>query len=279
MTSTPAKAPRLSVHSITWGIPRGDAFEPWLDEVVEVGFEGVALFAFQLEDFIDEPAKLRRALDSRGLVLNAITGMVNDKPEWSERVHGFMNELGTATLACTDFGGPVPEQFAHLLDDIELTIPVAAEILNNRGAAAQKYGVEVYYHNHTGGVGETMTQLEELMTHLDPANVHFMLDVGHATKDFPELPPNERAADFLERHWSQIDYLELKDWNEVTDLNTPVGEGYADYDRIFRLIAESGYKGEWLTVEQNGLPDPESLGRSHHECARISRDYLRRYGF
>jgi len=263
-TTAPGPTIRLALHSISWNIPRGENFEPWLDEVVEAGFEGVSLFAFQLPDFLDNPAQLRRALDSRALELAAITGLVDDSPEWAETVMQFMTTFGTRHLACTDF-------------QTGLTIPRAAEILNERGRVSRQYGVNVYYHNHTRGVAETMTQLENLMALLDPEVVHFMLDVGHATKDFPELPPAERAASFLERHWPQMDYLELKDWNEVTDLNTPLGEGYADFDHIFRLIA-TGYPGGWLTVEQNGNLGP-SLGRTPLECARISREYLVRYGF
>ena len=255
---------KLAVHSITWNIPRGAEFEPWLDEVAEAGYEGVSLFAFQLEDFLDHPARLRHALGQRGLRLAAVTGFVGDTPEWAERVMDFMSGFGTRHLACTDF-------------DTTLTIPRAVEILDERGRAARKYGINVYYHNHTGGVGETMTEVETIMAGLDPETAYFMIDVGHATKDFAEVAPDERAAGFLARHWSEIDYLELKDWNEVTDLNTPLGEGYADFDRIFRLIAESGYRGEWLTVEQNGNDGP-SLGRSPLECARISRSFLTSYG-
>jgi len=255
---------RLAVHSINWNIPRGEAFDPWLDEAVEAGYEGVSLFGFQCPDFIDEPDRLREALDKRGLELAAITGFVGDTPEWAEQLMQFMTHFGTRHLVCTDF-------------QTELTIPRAAEILNERGRVSKQYDVKVYYHNHTGGVGETMTEVEQLMELLDPSLVHFMLDVGHATKDFPELPPRERAATFLERHWAQIEYLELKDWNETTDLNTPLGEGYADYDRIFKLVDAFGYRSEWLTVEQNGNQGL-SNGRSPLETARISREFLTRYG-
>jgi inosose dehydratase len=255
---------RLAAHSITWNIPRGDQFEPWLDEVVRAGYDGVALFTMQVEDFIGQPDRLKDMLDERGLGLAAVTGFVDDDPAWAETVMSFMQHLGVRHLACTDF-------------DTVLTIPRAADILNERGRCSKRYDVNVYYHNHTGGVGETMTEVEALMELLDPSLVHFMLDVGHATKDFPELPPRERAADFLERHWAQIDYLELKDWNETTDLNTPLGEGYADFDRILALVRDRGYDGEWLTIEQNGNLGP-SLGRTPLESATISRRFLANHG-
>jgi sugar phosphate isomerase/epimerase len=112
------------------------------------------------------------------------------------------------------------------------------------------------------------------MNEIDFSKVSLMLDTGHATKDFVELPHKERAAHFLEKHWDKINYMELKDWNEVSDLNTPLGEGYTDYERIFNLMKNKGYT-EWVTVEQNGN-DGLSLGRSALECAKLSRQYIRK---
>ena len=254
---------RLAAHAITWNIPRGADFEPWLDEVRDAGYAGIAIFGMQLEDLIDRPDDLRRMLESRGLKLAAVTGLMNDSDEWVERMLRFMADFGVMHLACTDF-------------DTTLTIPRAAETLDVWARWGDELGINVYYHNHTGGVGETMTEVEELLDSLDPAHRHEMLDVGHATKDFPELEPAERAADFLTRHWGRIEFMEFKDWNESTDLNTPLGEGYADFDRIVSLIAGGGYHG-WIVVEQNGNFGP-SNGRGPAECARISRDFLRGYG-
>ena len=252
---------RVAAHSLIWNVPRGRSFEPWLDEVVAAGYDGIAIFGFQIEDFLDDPAELERRLEDRSLRLAAVTAFMNDTPEWSKQIMQFMSRLGTTHLAFSDF-------------DTTLTIPLAAQILNERGAVAKQHGVRVYYHNHTGGVGETMTEVEQIV---DPDLVGVMLDVGHATKDFSELPAVDRAATFLDRHWSRIEHLELKDWNEETDLNTPLGEGYADFDRIFGLMESNGYRGDWLTVEQNGH-EGLSRGRSPLECATQSRELVRRYG-
>jgi sugar phosphate isomerase/epimerase len=256
---------KIAVHSIGWNIPRGDAFEPWLDEAVAAGFDGIAIFGLQVEDFQDDPGRLVRMLGDRGLALAGVTAFMSDSREWAEQVIEFMARLGSVHLAFTDF-------------DTTLTIDRAAEILNERGAAAKPHGIQVYYHNHTGGVGETMTEVEQILGLVDPELVGVMLDAGHATKDFSELPLATRATTFLERHWARLGYLELKDWNETTDLNTPLGEGHADFDRIFALIENEGYQGDWLTVEQNGNDGP-SLGRSPLECATLSREFVRRYGF
>ena len=253
----------VAAHAINWDIPRGEAVPRWLDEVVEAGYDGVAMFGMQVEDFVDDPDVLAGMLTARGLRLAAVTGFVSDSSEWTARLMDFMTSLGATHLACTDF-------------DPTLTSERAVQILDERAMLGDQLGINVYYHNHTGGVGGTLTELENLLAALDPAHRHLMLDVGHATKDFFELPRRERAAAFLERHWGNVEYLELKDWNETTGLNTPLGEGYTDFDRIAALIARGGYRG-WIVVEQNGNRG-SSLGRTAKECAVISRTLLRGYG-
>jgi sugar phosphate isomerase/epimerase len=241
----------------------GREFSAWLDAAQAAGYQGVAMFGLQLSEAVDNPAALRRALGERELELAAVTGFMADTEEWVRRLLAFMADVGCRHLALTDH-------------HTTLTIPEAAERLDRWAAYGDKVGVNVYYHNHTGGVGETMTQVTQLLSALDPAHRHTMVDVGHATKDFAELPPAARAITFLEKHWGEFEYLEFKDWNEVTDLNTPLGEGCADWGRILGLVGAGGYRG-WIVVEQNGNEGP-SLGRGPAECGRISREFLRRHG-
>ena len=252
---------RVAVQSLAWGNPKGDAFVRWLDEVVEGGYEGISCFARDMIGFHDHPAVLRDLLETRNLGLAALTGFVSDDLETMEQNMRFMAALGAKHLACTDF-------------DTELTRRQGADKLNEAGKRSKQYGVNVYYHNHDGGIAGSLTELNELMGMLDFNEVHLMLDVGHATQDFVELPAAERAITFLRNHWDRIEYLEFKDYNDITKLNTPVGEGLADYPAIFELIKTRGYH-TWITVEQNGHTG-WSLGRSPLETAKISREYIRR---
>lgn len=266
MTTIPpevADGIRLAAHAISWNIPTGERVEPWLDDVVRAGFEGVGVFGFQMKEFIDRPDVFKSMLDDRGLELASVTGLVDDSAEWAQQQMDFMEVFGTRHFACTDF-------------DDTLTRARAVGILDERARIGDERGINVYYHNHTRGVGETLTELDALLDELDPSHRHVMLDVGHATKDFPELPPAERALSFLTRRWESVEFLEFKDWNEQTDLNTPLGEGYADYEGIFELLAGGRYR-DWIIVEQNGNLG-ESLGRGPLECATVSREFLRTHG-
>ena len=146
--------------------------------------------------------------------------------------------------------------------------------MNQIGEKAKQYQVHAHFHNNTGSVGETFSDMEKMIAEIDFDKVSLMLDVGHATKDFEELPYKERAVHFLEKYWDKIHYMEFKDWNQSMDLNIPLGEGEADYQRIFRMIREFGYK-VWITVEQNSQ-DVWSLNRSPLTCAKLSREFIRR---
>lgn len=253
---------RLAIMHLNWNIPTGDAFVLWLQEVKDAGYDGITSFAhWGLESFIHAPHVLHRLLDDHGLQLAAVDAKLSTDYDMYTPIFEFMERLGSNLLVCIDPAG-TEKDFAKYGD-----------ALNRIGEKALEYGIHAHYHNHTASLGETATDMEKLIEHLDFTKVSLMLDVGHATKDFTEFAYGDRAYRFLEDHWDRIHYLELKDWNESSDLNTPLGEGYADYDRIFNLVKAKGYSG-WLTVEQNGN-DGLSLGRSAYDTARISREFIR----
>lgn len=255
---------KLAAMHLTWNVPVGDAFVPWLREVREAGYEGITSFAhWGLEHFIEKPQALKTLLADEGLSLAAVDVQLHDDLEKYKPVFEFMQALDCRLLACIDPAGTEKDYAKY------------GAMMNRIGELAQTYGIHAHYHNHTDAVGETLTDMECLMKELDFRFVSLMLDIGHATKDFVELPHRERALHFLQKYWDRIHYLEFKDWNDETDLNTPVGEGKTDYLGIFRLIRERGYAG-WITVEQNGN-DGLSLGRCPKECAKISRRYIREH--
>lgn len=253
---------KLAAMHLNWNIPQEDKFIPWLQEVKAAGYEGITSFAhWGLENFIERPQDLKVLLDDHGLEMAAVDVRLHDDFQAYIPILKFMASLDCKLMVCIDPAGTKKEYQRF------------GKILNTIGEMALEYGVHAHYHNHTDSLGETYFDMESLIAELDPDKVSLMLDIGHATKDFVEFPPEERAIRFLEKYWQQIHYLEFKDWNEASDLNTPLGEGYADYDRIFALIKEKGYSG-WITIEQNGN-DGLSLKRSPLECARISREFVR----
>jgi len=255
---------QVAAMSLNWNNPTGADFGPWLDEVKEAGYDGITGFASSsLEPFLDRPLELKRMLDERGLQLASVDVHYRAELDYYRKVCEFMAANGCENLAYIDPKGG-PKAFDEL-----------GAWLNEIGAISLTYGIRTMYHNHTRGIGETYADLVRVHASVDPEKVFMMLDLGHATKDFVDVPDaGERAVSFLRNHWERIRFMEFKDWNETTDLNTPVGEGRCDYNAVFALMKARGYDG-WVLVEQNGN-EGWSLGRSPLACAKQSLAFIRR---
>lgn len=253
---------RVAAMSVGWNFPEGEDIDSWMSEVESAGYDGVSGFAESWPEYLDAPSRFRAMLDRHGLELASVDVALSLSFDELRRVCAFMAETGCTHLVC--LGG-----FSRNRDDLRIT----AEVMNHLGEIAREHGVRPVYHNHTDTVGETFEDVTELIRQLDPALVGLMLDTGHATKDFVEFPVDQRAVRFLEAYGADLEFVEFKDWNRITDLNTPVGEGMCNWGKIFELLRSSGYDG-WVTVEQNGNEGP-SLGRTPLECARVSREFIR----
>lgn len=254
----------IAAMTLTWNNPPHEQFPLWLSEVKGAGYDGISGFANSqaFQYFMKHPSKLASLLGEFNLRLASLDVNSQGDHDYYRRVSEFLAELGCSNMAYIDAKGS-PKEFAKL-----------GQRLSEIGEISLACGVHTLYHNHTRGTGETFAELKKVHEHTDPEKVFIMLDLGHATKDFIDLPIEDRAIRFLRKYWDQIKFLEFKDWNEQSDLNTPLGEGHCDYASVFKLIQDRGYNG-WITVEQNGN-DGLSLGRKPVECARLSRDFILR---
>ena len=256
---------KFASMSLHWNNPAGDAFEPWLANVKKLGYDGVTCFAEGLACYFDKPAELKGMLNNTGVKLAAVDFQLTDSPENLVRVLDLMNEVGS-------------DIFVAIVHKANIKTPevykIYADRINQVGEVTLKRGIRTHFHNNSDSIGRDLTDWQKLIPLLDSSKVFLMLDTGHATKDFDEVPHKERAAKFINDNWEKLSYLELKDYNENTDLDTPLGEGLCDLDGIFGMIRDRGYTG-WITLEQNqnkGL----SLGRSPELCAQISLEYARK---
>lgn len=249
---------KLAAMSLSWGNPSGENMIPFLKEVKAAGYDGVAGFADTAwDEYMDHPAKFSQLLADEELSLASLDVKTHRDLDQSRRICSFMAELGCRHLVCLGGVGTVVEDYAAL-----------GPVLERIGEISLEFGVRTVYHN--GRTRETFSDMDTVLGNSDPEKVFAMCDTGHATRDFVELPRDERAVRFMEKHWERLDFIEFKDWHPETELNTPVGEGLCGWEAVFALIKEKRYNG-WITVEQNGL----SLGRSAFECARISREFIR----
>jgi sugar phosphate isomerase/epimerase len=100
-----------------------------------------------------------------------------------------------------------------------------------------------------------------------------MVDVGHATKDFVDLPDSERAVAALRRFSSVLRMVELKDFSTDRHLNTPLGEGRLELQTVAETLADIDYRG-WLVLEQNGSAAMWNEGTARQD-AKKSIDAVR----
>ena len=251
---------KLACMSLLWGGGNlaTDDLPRWLDEVVDVGYDGVSLFHRELVLFMQE-ADFRRLLQDRHLALASVDYSIDRDFESLRAACALMQSLSTRHLVT--IGGLANRD----ADPAEI-----ATLLETMGEIALEYDVHACYHNHTGNTGQTLEETEQLLARTDPTKFFGFLDTGHATKDFVGHPVEQRAAMFLERNWDRIDFLELKDWSQEHDLCTEIGAGLCDHKAVFKILKDNGYSG-WITVEQNG-PTGDKTPR---QCAQASRDFIR----
>ncbi|MCL2158413.1 MAG: sugar phosphate isomerase/epimerase [Oscillospiraceae bacterium] len=253
---------KIAAMSALWGAVGGEAFVPWIKEVKKAGYDGIAGFSGDFEPFYDEPGELKNLLADNDLGLSSIDIWgINLNFDQYRRVCGFMNEMGCENLVMLGGYGKQDGDFKAL-----------ACVLDYIGEIAKASGINMVYHNHSGLTGETFADMDKLLAYADPSKMSVMVDTGHATCDFNDIPEvGERAVRFLRKYWDRVSFIEFKDFNDKTGLATPVGEGFCDHGAVFALLKEKGYCG-WITVEQNG----PSLGRTPFDCAKTSIEFIRK---
>jgi len=258
---------RLACMSVMWGdatkaLQEPKAFEAWLADVKEAGYEGCATFNWNLERFYSDPSKLRNILDDYELALASVDCFISVDFEKIRQLCGLMKEMVCENLVLLGGTGKHEPDFRGL-----------ADVLNTIGEISLGFDVRTMYHHHTGFTGESLNEAEKLLKMTDPTKVFAICDVGHATKDFIELPPSKRATTYMERNWERVRFIEFKDWQSETDLGTEVGQGLADYNAVASIIRDKGYQG-WITVEQNA----STPGKTPLESAKASRGFIRGLG-
>jgi len=249
---------QLACMSLMWGYDMpAEAMAGWLDDVKAAGYPGVATFDHCLHRFIDE-ADFPDRLRDTGLELVSLDVLVGRDFDGLRRTCERFADLGGRHLVA----------IAGLARKGE-PIGMIADLLNDMARVAGEFDLPLGYHNHTGNTGETYMETSTLLRATDPDLVEGFVDLGHATKDFNEHPPAERAIRFLREHADRIGFIEFKDWHPQTQLGTVVGEGLCDWDAVFQWLADTGYQG-WITIEQNA----PSGDRSARQCAEASRRFV-----
>ncbi len=270
---------KIGHTGITWGIP-GDVEQAYRD-TAELGYLGFETFAKTIQEWNQKPGGYRALVERYGIP----TGAAYCYKEWidpataaaeleaAQREADALCALPDSATLVVQGGrrpatGYTPDQFQRL-----------AAALNRLGEYCQSIGLAVGLHPHTGTAIETQTDMDTILSLLDPALVGFAPDTGQIAKG------GSNILDLMRTHRARIVHVHLKDWNgqaaRAGDGKEIDASGYVNYEPIGNgvlpmaailemLTPEQGFTG-WINVELDGTA---RAPRPPRAAAAMSRDYL-----
>jgi sugar phosphate isomerase/epimerase len=225
----------------------------------QVGFSGSGFFNKDIREF-------RKMLDDHGLKAPSLH---TDLDTLSNKM-GALAE-GAHTLNSTYVVLPaIPDEKRKTLDDYKRM----AELFNKIGAEAKARGIRYAYHNHGYGLSPMDGQipLNVIFEQTDPKLVFFEMDLYWTTAggaDPIELLTKHKGRyrlmhvkDMKKKVHFSGDGGDAKQWIELWDYMTTVGDGVLDIPNIVKTARANGL--EHFIVEQDIVKQPEiALKRSY----------------
>lgn len=268
---------KIGHTGITWGIP-GDV-EQAIRDTAELGYLSFETFGRTVLEWNEKRGGFRQLLDRYQIPLSAVycynewidpTKAEDDVQEALSEARA-LRELGGETLVVQ--GGRRPpegytrEQFVAL-----------ANALNEVGRRCKDIGVRVGLHPHTRTAIETRSDIDTIMSLLDPDLVGFAPDTGQIAKGGSDI------VEVMRTYANRINHVHLKDWCGKVGYGADGKEidatGYVNYEAIgngilpmpeLLGILDSHRFDGWINVELDGTP---RAPRPPREAAAMSRRYL-----
>lgn len=241
---------KVGAQLIIWGSRIFEDLPSVLDEVTELGYEGVETGGKVFSEY-SEP---ERMLESRRLKLVGLHVPIVDLYR-EDSLEGYLEitgRLGGAYLTVSGVG------HSSRLDMVSRDL----EVLEEAGKKALDYNVKLCYHNHdwefyTGVIGRIIREINDEYVGLC-VDTYWVRSAGYD------------PAKFIERHLDRVEYLHLKD-GTLEDMRSrrfrELGRGIVDFPNILEI---AGGKVEWLVVEQDRTEgDPK-------ESMKASLEYLKK---
>jgi inosose dehydratase len=260
---------RLATGPVSWGVDFADApgNPPWEQVLDEIAASGIGALELGPIGYLpEEPAALRAALDSRGLI--AVGSFVFDDFHDPSRGDELSIATKRAARAIAAAGGtvlllidrPSPERAvtagrsidARRLEDREWAAMLDA--IRRCAAIAEDHGLRPAFHPHAGSYVEYEDEIERL---LDDSELALCLDTGHAAYAGIEA---DRA---LVAYGPRLVHVHLKDvraevverglgfWDALAaGVFCPLGKGAVDLQAVLAALDDIGYEG-YATIEQD----------------------------
>lgn len=277
-TKSPVWASHVGHTGITWPFTPAGAQQA-IKDVAAVGYSGIELFGFVLDDYPGGLEAVRSDLDRAGLnyvssycSVSLVDPDLHDSDlESMRRWAGQIADLGGNVAVVgpnqrqrDDYG---PSDYAQI-----------STTLNDIGRLCADVGVIACFHPHTGTPVESREEIQQVMDRIDPAVVSMAPDTGQIAKGGAD--PLEVIHTYREliRHLHLKDYVggtSTVDWDGAKNDRTgyldylPVGEGVVDIAGILAILGDD-WDG-WVMVELDGT---ESSPRPAIDAARSSKSFL-----
>lgn len=223
----------IQLYSLRDHMKTGDDLLEILGKVKDLGFDGVEFAGFYGLD----AETLKRRLDELGLVaVGAHMGLGDFEAENLQKTLAFIKTIGAKTAGIGGANTSTETELEHVMD-----------VMGAAHAAAEKEGVRVYFHNHTGEFDRPLyathpeTIFDRLKTVCDmQVDTYWSF---HAGQDNRKL---------ITENKDRIVHLHIKDG--IGDTPTALGEGNNDLATVVKTAKEIGM--EWLILE-NDDPVPD----------------------
>ena len=127
----------------------------------------------------------------------------------------------------------------------EAELKVMAEYLDAIGRKCNEAGIRFGYHNHSHEFERisNTTMMDYFITHTDPANVFYELDVYWA------VVAGVSPVDYMQKYAGRYEVIHIKDKREVGQ------SGMVGFDAIFRNFKKAGTQAFVVEMEEASTPN------------------------
>lgn len=164
-----------------------------------------------------------------------------------------------------------PGYYHYKFVDVRKELAEAGNQFRGLVELAEKYEVQVGFHNHAGYIGSQIWDIAGVMDTLEPKWAGYYFDLEHATAEGGAggwriaahlVLPRMKMMAVKDFYWKKN---ATRGWQETT---CPVGEGMCHYKEFLRIAAEGGFHGPVSLHVEYQIP-----GVSDNQGIALSREH------
>jgi sugar phosphate isomerase/epimerase len=180
-----------------------------------------------------------------------------------------------------------PGYYEYKFADVRKELEEAGNRFRGLVGVAEKFGVQVGFHNHAGFIGAPVWDIARIMDTLDPKWAGYYFDLQHATAEGGVAGWKIAALLTMRR----IKMLAVKDmyWKKAaakgwSENDCSLGQGMCHFKDFLKMVAQGGFHGPislHLEYEIPGVSDHEGIALSRAKdsevmaAAKRDLDYLK----